>query len=298
MGLRRWKTVCAMAAVATSAVACSPNEISYFVRQNQAGTLGTMGAACTYDSNPSSSAYNSGVMDVALSNRYVLVPLFENRMFSTADPAAFRADTRGVFVDRMHIHLNAPVLGTDLSLPNGAPIDYDVPANVYVPVGTSPGTPGYASGQVEVIPATVGDALYARFCGAQPRAATRGACTPTAASSPVTVIVQATPYGRTNGGIGTGLGSAVSPNGPGTFAGGEFRFPLTVCCGCLIGFSSGSSNAAPGTQANCNATLSGMGTTSSAFSSSPCYLGQDIAVDCRLCSSTNIWCQPPGYCVP
>jgi hypothetical protein len=70
---------------------------------------------------------------------------------------------------------------------------------------------------------------------------------------------------------------------------GEYQFVVTVCKGCLVVFPPESRDPAKPTN-NCdNRTV----TTKSATDSVPCVLGQDEAIDCRICSATNPGCQPP-----
>jgi hypothetical protein len=72
---------------------------------------------------------------------------------------------------------------------------------------------------------------------------------------------------------------------------GEWRFPLTVCYGCLIGFPPEASDPNQ-TRPNCDRPA-GTGTTVAA----PCILGQDDAVDCRICK-LSVPPQDSGFCEP
>ncbi len=55
----------------------------------------------------------------------------------------------------------------------------------------------------------------------------------------------------------------------------DFQFPVRVCNGCLVDFSTGNDDLSP-VQPNCNK-------TSSADQAVPCALGQDEVVACQLC---------------
>jgi hypothetical protein len=63
---------------------------------------------------------------------------------------------------------------------------------------------------------------------------------------------------------------------------GEWEFPISVCFGCLVSFPADANDAKSVTQPNCDAT-SAMG----AAASTPCSLGQDDAIDCRLCKQVT-----------
>lgn len=58
---------------------------------------------------------------------------------------------------------------------------------------------------------------------------------------------------------------------------GEFVFPITVCIGCLVSFPPDANDLTQPPQPNCKSTVVANNTTST------CHLGQDVAVDCRIC---------------
>jgi len=68
---------------------------------------------------------------------------------------------------------------------------------------------------------------------------------------------------------------------------GEFGFPVNACLGCLVSFPAGSNDPAQQPQPNClgGATSGGSSVTT------PCVMGQDQTIDCRLCQ-TNPVCVP------
>lgn len=68
----------------------------------------------------------------------------------------------------------------------------------------------------------------------------------------------------------------------------EFEFPVNLCSGCLVTFSA--ADISPTCQnVNC------VGTGQAAPTSVPCYIGQDVAVDCALCQGIKA-CSPE--CIP
>jgi hypothetical protein len=66
---------------------------------------------------------------------------------------------------------------------------------------------------------------------------------------------------------------------------GEYQYPITVCVGCLVSFASGTDTAKP--RPNCDAPIGSSGSTVT----TPCILGQDQFLDCRLCQG-NPLCTP------
>lgn len=80
-------------------------------------------------------------------------------------------------------------------------------------------------------------------------------------------------YGTTSG--GTHIQSA------------QVQFEVDACYGCLVVYPAAADDPALPMQPNCSASSS----TSSGSISTPCILGQDQYIDCRLCSLTYAVCQ-------
>jgi hypothetical protein len=73
---------------------------------------------------------------------------------------------------------------------------------------------------------------------------------------------------------------------------GEFRFPISVCYGCLVSFPPEANDPTQTPVPNCLASSS-----SGSSVESPCLLGQDQPIDCRVCTSSGYpadVCQPGG----
>jgi hypothetical protein len=64
-----------------------------------------------------------------------------------------------------------------------------------------------------------------------------------------------------------------------------FSFPISVCNGCLVDFSTGNDPTSP-VQPNCNKPLAGTD------AAQPCFVGQDEAVPCQLCVGARPICDP------
>jgi hypothetical protein len=68
----------------------------------------------------------------------------------------------------------------------------------------------------------------------------------------------------------------------------EFGFPVDVCRGCLVSFPVAEDDPNQRVQPNCG--LAGAAASSTA-SSVPCFIGQDLPVDCSVCVVDNPLCQ-------
>jgi len=116
----------------------------------------------------------------------------------------------------------------------------------------SGGTPSYAPIFIQIVDAQAVSAALARHPGA----------------TTVRILTYAKVFGHTLG------GTRVESN--------EYQFPVDICTGCLVSFPSGvSSPLFP--EPNCANT----GTGGSGATASPCIMGQDQYIDCRLCSATH-----------
>ena len=135
------------------------------------------------------------------------------------------------------------------------------------------GSPGYLAAEMEMIPTQVGLALRSAVCRSAPPTA---ACpSPRADSLDRSLLLTLTAFGETSSGS--------------EFEAPPFTFPVRVCCGCLLTFPPESR--APESvhrSPNCDQGSAPQGPAN-------CALGQDLPVDCRLCSGSNPRCQPAGY---
>ena len=149
------------------------------------------------------------------------------------------------------------------------------PFSIYQTITVPPSdvNPGFRAAEIEVIPSQVGAALRAAVC--QRRSTTAACPVSETASADRTLLLKFTAFGETTSGR-----EVETP---------AFFFPVRVCCGCLLTFPTEAR--APESvhrSPNCD---QGAATPGPAT----CAVGQDVRVDCRLCSTTDPQCQPPGY---
>jgi hypothetical protein len=91
---------------------------------------------------------------------------------------------------------------------------------------------------------------------------------PVSTTGSKTFITYSRAYGTTTGG---------------TFVeSGEFPFPIDVCWGCLIAFPPDADDPTGATQPNCD------NVSSTTTSTATCSIGQDTAIDCRVCKGAII----------
>jgi hypothetical protein len=133
--------------------------------------------------------------------------------------------------------------------------------------------PGYLAAETEIIPTQVGAALRSAVCQLERPTAT---C-PASITSSVDrlLLVKLIAFGESSSGS--------------EFETPPFMFPVRVCCGCLVTFPTEAR--APESvhrSPNCDQGAATPGPAN-------CAVGQDVSVDCRLCSTSNPFCQPAGY---
>lgn len=254
-------------ALGSTAQGCVENEVSFYISQSQVPMPGGIGGGCIVPADRSSAHLNSGVLDVGLATTYRLFPLYENQLLASVDPTSPRAELRNIVLMGADVELRrGSVDGPLVALPGGVPSQYTIAASSLIPAssGTAPGT---ASGDLDIIPPAVGQALKSRVCQAQPQV--EGCNRPEVRSATEQIVVVVRAFGRTQGGIEQ--------------LGNYFAFPVNVCCGCLINFPpEADSRDIEGPDCNAGA----------ATTDGPCQPGQDFPIDCRACSGSNPLCQP------
>jgi hypothetical protein len=234
-----------VASVGSIVSACVHDDSTIFVDGVLAPQFVTAGMACTYTGDPTQLHITSGVLDVGVVGQYTAEFLVGNQLVPRGDPT--QPDTETSFVNVQGAVVR--ILDSD----GNQVTTFTQPAAITIPpsAGTSP---GYAPISLTIIDATTAQGL---------------GLGPTNAGSTKRLIPYTRFFGKTLG------GQSVESN--------EFGFPVDVCWGCLVTFSTADVN--PTLKfPNCAGNSSASSSSSSVSMSVPCTVGQDFAVDCTLCS--------------
>jgi hypothetical protein len=230
--------------LATSAVvpACVDNDKSIFIRGLAAPPQNRQNGTCLYQPDPTGTGLFGGTLDVGVRDNYFAVLLVGNQMNGRGDPLDPRTESN-------RIHFNGAV--SRITDTEGNQLrEFTAYATGFADIQQN-NAPGYGIVGVPVIDATARDLLAG---GLPNRTATK------------TVLVNVKVFGKTLGGE--------------DLESGEFQFPVKVCNGCLVDFSTGNDpNIQP--QPNCAAGLSAAGGSTTVVL--PCFAGQDEATPCQLC---------------
>jgi len=236
-------------AMAVGASACADNESSIFIRQ----VLVPSGSDCTYSADPGGAALALGVMDLAFTREYWAGLLVGNQLVARGASDQLRTETARFRAEGAEVEIETT--SGDLVQ------SFTVPVSGFA--DPSGGTePGWGVVHAVLIDGTTGQSLAAGFAEGE--------------RSPVVgrVVVVVKVFGRTLGGR--------------EVESGEFRFPISVCYGCLVSFPPDATDPDLPTP-NC----ANVGTGSSG--EVPCYVGQDEPIDCRVCQAQG---GPTGLCLP
>jgi len=245
--------------VGTAAIstACVNDNSTVFIFDVLAQQLVSPGSQCLFTTDPTQPYISAGVLDVGFRNTYFAEFLVGNQIVSQASTTAPQTETSYVQFT------GAVVKITDTAGKTLANYTEMVGAAALAPAqGTTP--------SFEPIGVTIVDeaAVDSFIPGLEPGGTDYGGT--------VQLITQTYFFGQTLG------GESVQTN--------VFAFPVTVCYGCLVGYSAADVNPnAP--LPNClNATSSS--STSTALPG-PCFPGEDDAIDCSQCLGLLV-CQGNG----
>lgn len=247
-----WTKRIAMGAVAAGVIgvwlpACADNESSIFIRQ----VLAPAGDSCSYTADPGGAAYMEGTLDLAFRREYRAGLLVGSQLVQRGAGEKLRTETSRFRVEGTEIRIET----TD-----GAVVkEYTVPTSGFVDPASGT-TPGWGVVGSVLIDSDTGASLSGSFVAGE-RSPTIGR---------VVSVVKV---------FGTTLGGQEIQSG-------EFRFPISVCYGCLVSFPPEAADPAQPLP-NCKGTA--------ASSTSACFLGQDDAVDCRVCANAGF---PAALCQP
>ena len=239
--------VLAAGALSVLMPACEDNDRSIFVQAVLAPSTTRTGGSCTYTNDPTQPILPSGRLDVAISQAYIATVLFGNQLIARGDQLQPRAESNRANIQGAVVHL------TDA---NGGTLGDFTSLGTGFADPSSNNVPGYGVTQVPLTDATSAAALAASL-------KTRG--------ESVTIIASFKLFGTTIGNTDVETGS--------------FDFPLEVCNGCTIFYGKGV-DTTPGspTLGKCALPVDDALLQST---SNPCYIGQDISTDCRLCVTTK-----------
>lgn len=251
--------VAGIGAAAGLVPACVHDNSTIFVSNVLAPPVVTGGMACTFTADPTQPVLGEGTLDVALSAEYKAVFLVGNQLVPQADPTQPHTETSFVTVEGAVVRI-VDSSGNQLNT-------YTQPAAATIPPSSGT-TPGYAS-----LGTTILDSK------------TAGILTDQLKNNPGTIPVVSYVrfFGHTLG------GESVETN--------EFGFPITTCLGCLISFPPTEDDPFLSVQPNCGlaaAALMMSSTSSTTTTSLPCFVGQDLPVDCSFCVETNPYCRTAG----
>lgn len=223
-----------------------------FVRQAQA-RVASGANGCTVDNSPSSLFITEGTLDLAFRTEYTAALLVGNQLVARGNSSQLRTETSRVELQGAEVRLEDGTTRVwgPFTVPGSGFID---PANG--------ATPSYGLTETILVGSSYGAELAKEL-------------RQTLAVRRFTSVVKV--LGKTLG--GTPVES------------GEWRFPLTICYACLVGFPP-EANDPKLSRPNCDLPA-GTGTTVAA----PCALGQDDTVDCRVCK-TSVSPTDIGLCQP
>jgi hypothetical protein len=241
------------------AAGCSHNDSTIFVQQVMAPPLISPGEQCSFKADPTQPALlGPGILDVALRGQYTPVYLIGNQLESQANSTQLQTETSYVTLQGAEVEVT-DLSGNQLS-------SFTSLASVTV-APASGGTPGWANLMLTTIDSST--------IAASPDIA----ALPNAVLDGVQGYVQLVTYVRV---FGQSLGGQYVESN-------KFEFPVNVCRGCLISFSSADQNACFVTP-NC---YNGGGSSGGGGSSTsiPCFIGQDDYTDCSQCMD-NGSCNP------
>ena len=209
-----------------------------------------------------------GVVDIMLTNRYFLNPTIQNQLLSSKDVKieSAGAGAGGDFRDNL-IEGNQIVLeGATVSFTTPANVSFALPQNVFIPVSGTVQPQGVTTTALEVLNVDVGNIVRRapEFFDAANETFRKTAV--------VTVLVSVIFKGHTT------AGTEVFSN--------EFTFPVDMCAGCLLVHPPGTLFTDDDNSLTCDtaAAVAGEGeVVDTGMVATPCLLGQDDDVDCRLC---------------
>jgi hypothetical protein len=210
-----------------------------------------------------------GSVDIMLTNRYFLNPTIQNQLLSSKDVkivSAAGGGAMGDFRDGLVEGNNIVLEGATVSFTTPANVSFALPQNVFIPVSGTVPPQGVTTTALEVLNVDVGNIVRRapEFFDAANETFRKTAV--------VTVLVSVIFKGHTT------AGTEVFSN--------EFTFPVDMCAGCLLVHPPGTLFTDDDNSLTCDTAAAVLGdgeVVDTADVATPCLLGQDDTVDCRLC---------------
>lgn len=251
-----------MLAVAMMGSACVEDIGSMLVVKNS-----VLGGACELNAELEGNFRSRGTLDVMLTNRYFLFPTVQNQLRPSSD-VKIKAQAGGVTGDFRDVlnEGNAITLeGATVSFTTPPNVSFALPQNVFIPTSGTVFPQGLTTTQLEVLSVDIGNIVRRapEFFDAANETFRKGAV--------VTVLVTIKFQGRTTS------GTEIESN--------EFTYPMDLCAGCLLVYSPGTLFIDDDNSLTCD-TSKATGDDNQNIDSAvetPCLIGQDDVVDCRLC---------------
>ncbi|MBX3258991.1 MAG: hypothetical protein KIS78_18660 [Labilithrix sp.] len=215
--------------------ACAENDQSIFIRSVLAPSINRQGGVCTYTADITQPMLSEGVLDVGIADSYVASLLVGNQLIPRGNALSVRAESN-------RARLNGAVVR--VSDPSGATLsEFTALGSGFVDPALN-NLPSYSAFFVTAIdPASV-----QRIADQVPVGQTR------------LLVANIKVFGQTLGGVDLETG--------------EFQYPIRVCNGCLVDFSTGDDKATDAL--DCSLPLGDS-------NQRPCSLGQDEPTPCQLC---------------
>lgn len=237
-------------AAAVVSPACATNDSSIFIRTALAPPAARTNGACTYTADPQQPGLLRGTFDLGVADAYTGTLLVGSQLIARGDPSGARAESN-------RIHLNGVIVS--VQEPDGRVLNEFTSFATGFADFAQAGSPSFGTVTAPMIDAKTRDILLQQNLVPS---------TP-ARSVTHTVLVNVKAFGRTLGGVDVESGT--------------YAFPVSVCNGCTVDFSSGNDPAVQ-PQPNCLKALDSGATR-------PCSAGSDEPTPCQVCRGRDA-CDP------
>ena len=238
--------------------ACATNDQSIFIRHVLAPPQTRTNGVCSYLPEPDALFLPQGTLDVGITDSYFAFLLVGSQLSPRGDPAQNRTESN-------RVHFIGGVISVTET--DGTVIREFTSFTSGLANPGANNAPDYSLVGLILIDAPTSQALLTQRT---PDGAGQLLASPSVTK---TVFVKVKVFGETLG--GTEIES------------GEFQYPVQVCNGCLLDFSTGNEDAVPADQQpNCRKALPAMSGASG--TPVPCRAGVDEKTPCQLCKTQKI----------